>query len=52
MILGTESPEVLKILRAIEARLGTDEFEIKTVRSHDEQRADQMEFQRQFQEIF
>ena len=43
---------MLKILRAIEARPGTDEFETKTVRSHDEQRADQMELERQSQELF
>ena len=52
MILVTESPEMLKILRAIEARPGADEFETKTVRSHDEQRADQMELKRQSQEPF
>jgi hypothetical protein len=52
VILGTESPEMLKILRAIEARPGTDEFDTKVVRTHDEQKADQMEFERQSQELF
>ncbi len=52
VIPGTESPEMLKILRAIEARPGTDEFDTKTVRTHDEQQDDQMELERQSRELF
>ena len=52
VILGTESPSMLKILRVIEASPGMEEFDAAAVRSHDEGKADAMELEKQSQELF
>ena len=42
---------MLKILRAIEARRGPEEFNTATVRTHDESKADLMELEKQSKEF-
>ncbi len=43
---------MLKILRAIEARMEPEEINTATVRIHDESKADVMELERQSKELF
>ena len=50
--MGTESPQMLKILRVIEASSGTEELDVAMVRRHDDGKADAMDLEKQSQELF